>query len=240
MVPAEVFARLGRIRFGDIDFHGVLDLVSELAQRTVPGAGDVSVTLIGPRGAHTAAYTGKLALDLDDRQYARGQGPCIAAAMSGRTVVVPDMMRERRWPEWAEAAVAAGVRSSLAIGLPLHEAVTGALNIYGLAPGVFDEDAVEVSQTFAGFAAAAMTNAHLYDRQVTLTHHMQAAMRSRAVIEQAKGIVMAERRCTAEEAFAVLTKVSQDSNTKVRDVAAALVARTAQPSDRQEAGHGEQ
>jgi AmiR/NasT family two-component response regulator len=61
---------------------------------------------------------------------------------------------------------------------------------------------------------------------------MQAAMDSRAVIEQAKGIVMAERRCTAEEAFGMLVKVSQDSNRKLRDVAAALVARVAEGRNR--------
>jgi AmiR/NasT family two-component response regulator len=61
---------------------------------------------------------------------------------------------------------------------------------------------------------------------------MQAAMESRAVIEQAKGIVMRERRCTADEAFANLVKISQDTNRKLRDVATALVNRTAQPPGR--------
>jgi AmiR/NasT family two-component response regulator len=56
---------------------------------------------------------------------------------------------------------------------------------------------------------------------------MQAAMRSRAVIEQAKGIIMSQRRCTADEAFEILSKISQETNRKVRDVAAALVTRAA-------------
>jgi AmiR/NasT family two-component response regulator len=77
----------------------------------------------------------------------------------------------------------------------------------------------------------ALANAHLYDSTATLARHMQTAMESRAVIEQAKGIVMGERRCTAEEAFAVLVKVSQDSNRKLRDVAAALVERAANQHD---------
>jgi AmiR/NasT family two-component response regulator len=72
-----------------------------------------------------------------------------------------------------------------------------------------------------------MTNAHLYETQRTVAQHMQAAMLSRAVIEQAKGIIMAQRRCTADEAFAILSKISQDTNRKVRDVAASLVAHAA-------------
>jgi AmiR/NasT family two-component response regulator len=104
--------------------------------------------------------------------------------------------------------------------------VRGALNIYGQEPAAFDDDTVLLAQTFAGYAAVALANAHLYHSTASLAQHMQAAMESRAVIEQAKGIIIGERRCTADEAFAVLTKVSQDSNRKVRDVAAALVART--------------
>ena len=69
-----------------------------------------------------------------------------------------------------------------------------------------------------------MANAYLYNAQTTLSRHMEIAMRSRAVIEQAKGIIMGDRRCSADEAFAILTKLSQDTNRKLRDVAAALVA----------------
>jgi AmiR/NasT family two-component response regulator len=74
-----------------------------------------------------------------------------------------------------------------------------------------------------------MSNAHLYDTKANLAQHMQAAMDSRAVIEQAKGIIMGERRCTPDEAFAILSRISQDTNRKVRDVAAALVARATEP-----------
>jgi AmiR/NasT family two-component response regulator len=70
-----------------------------------------------------------------------------------------------------------------------------------------------------------MTNAHLYETQATLTHHMQAAIQGRAMIEQAKGIIMGQRRCTADEAFEILSRTSQDTNREVREVAAALVAR---------------
>jgi len=83
-------------------------------------------------------------------------------------------------------------------------------------------------QTFAGYAAVALANAHLYDTTANLAQQMQAAMDSRAVIEQAKGIIMGDRRCTADEAFAILTRLSQDSNRKLRDIAAALVDRAAE------------
>jgi GAF domain-containing protein len=225
MDPSAAFAELGRMKLGETDLRGVLSRVAELARRTLPGAAEVSVTLVQGRRAHTAVSTGELALRLDERQYEDGKGPCLDASEGKVALSLPDMANEDRWPEWAQIASAAGAGSSLSIGLPIEEQMGGALNVYATKPYAFDDETITLSETFAGFAAVAIANAHLYDATTTLAQHMQAAMESRAVIEQAKGIIMGERRCTAGEAFAVLTTVSQNSNRKVRDVAAALVDR---------------
>ena len=222
--PTDAFARLGRIKLADTDIDNVLKQVADLAQQVIPGAAEVSVTLLRGDDVHTAAFTGDLALILDEWQYEYGHGPCLAAAATGATVSVPDMVGEQRWPDWSARADRAGARSSLSIGLPVDETVTGALNVYASASGAFDDEAITVAESFAGYAAVALANVHLYDTQATLAQHMQAAMEHRAVIEQAKGIIMGQRRCTADEAFAILRKLSQDTNRKVRDVAAALVA----------------
>jgi GAF domain-containing protein len=228
--PIEAFGLLGRIKLGDTDLDGVLSQIAELARRTVPGAAEVSVTLIRSTGAQTAAFTGDLALSLDERQYEQGIGPCLEAADIAGVVSVSDTATDDRWPEWAARARAQGIYSSLSIGLPIRDSVFGALNIYGSKPDTFDDDAVTVAKAFAGYAAVALANAHLYDTTACLAHQLRAAMDSRAVIEQAKGIVMGERRCGPDEAFAILVKVSQDANRKLRDVAAALVDQAAQRS----------
>ncbi|MEU7903357.1 GAF and ANTAR domain-containing protein [Actinoplanes sp. NPDC049118] len=221
---AEAFARLGRIKLSDTDLDGVLATIATLAKRTVPGATEVSVTLVRENRAHTAAFTGELALCLDESQYASGHGPCLDAAADSVMLSVPEIAAECRWPRWTPRALARGARSSLAIGLPILEAVTGALNLYATTPNAFDDDAISVARTFAEYAAVALANANLCDTNATLAQHMRTAMDSRAVIEQAKGIIMADRRCTAEEAFGILSKISQDTNRKLRDVATALVA----------------
>ena len=238
MDPHEAFAELGRIRLADVDIDTLLDKIAQLAKRTIPGASEVSVTLL--RGSHpqTAAFTGELALSLDEKQYERGYGPCMDAAETNTSLMVPATGTEQRWPGWAETAAKAGAHSSLSVGLPVHEQVTGALNIYAVTPDAFDDDAIAIAQTFAGFAAVALANAHLYESQATLAGHMQKAMESRAVIEQAKGIIMADRRCTADQAFAILAKLSQDTNRKLRDVATALVEnahRRSEPKQRNDA-----
>jgi GAF domain-containing protein len=221
--PHEAFAELGSIRLAEIDLDALLDKVAQLAKRTVPGADEVSVTLLHGNTPQTAAFTGELAKDLDEKQYERGYGPCLDAADTSTTQLVPDTSSEQRWPRWARDAEKAGAHSSLSVGLPVHEQVTGALNIYATIPDAFDDDAITIAQTFAGFAAVGLANAHLYETQATLAEHMQKAMENRAVIEQAKGIIMGRRRCTSEQAFAILTKLSQDSNRKLRDIASALV-----------------
>ncbi|MGB2571204.1 GAF and ANTAR domain-containing protein [Micromonospora citrea] len=218
----EAFIQLGTIRHDETPLDAVLDRIVALTRGSIPGACEVSVTLVHGSAANTAAHTGELALRLDQWQYEQGRGPCLDAATTGTVLVVTDMAAESRWPEWARLAYAAGAGSSMSIGLPIQEAVVGALNVYGAQPGAFDE-VTEAAQTFADHAAVALANAQLYENAATLAEQMQAAMHSRAVIEQAKGIVMGQRRCTADEAFRILATVSQNSNRKVREVAEALV-----------------
>lgn len=222
--PADAFAELGRIRLDETSLDDMLRRIAESANRSVPGTRDVSVTLVDGRASRTVVSTGELARDLDEWQYEQQRGPCLDASVSGDSVSVPDMAAEQRWPAWAAMARSAGVGSSLSIGLPIQESVVGALNVYGEVAHAFDPPAIAVAESFAAYAAVALANAHLYDSAATLAEQMQEAMRGRAVIEQAKGIIMGERRCSPEEAFALLSKISQDTNRKVRDVAAALVA----------------
>ena len=230
--PAEAFAQLGRIKLAETDLNGVLQLIAELAKRTVPGAEDTSVTLIRGETAHTTVCTSDFAKKLDEWQYQEGAGPCLDASAGAATLSVPVMSAEDRWPEWAVRAFTAGVQSSLSIGLPVQDTVNGALNIYATKPEAFDAEAIELGQTFAGYAAVALANAHLYDATATLAEQMRTAMESRAVIEQAKGIIMGDQRCTADEAFRILTKMSRDTNRKLRDVAALIVSQAERPPRR--------
>ena len=228
--PTDAFAELGRIDFRETDVATALTKVADLARRSIPGADDVSITLVSAAGAHTAAYTGHPAVTVDEWQYQQGHGPCLAAAAANITVRVPDMAGESRWPDWADRAIDAGVYGSVSVGMPLRESVSGALNVYAREPHAFDGDVVVLAETFAGYAAVAMANAHLYEGDATLVGRTRAWTDRRAVIEQAKGIIMAERRCTADEAFAVLTKLAEYSHRELHDVAAELTTSAAHPT----------
>ncbi|MEH1100512.1 GAF and ANTAR domain-containing protein [Micromonospora sp. CPCC 205561] len=222
--PVDAFAELGRIRLDETSLDEMLDRIMDLAVRSIPGTSRVSVTMLRGQAGRALAFTDEVARQLDEWQYDRGYGPCLDASTSGSPISVPDMADEERWPDWAAQAKGAGVGSSLSIGLPIQAAVVGALNVYSDAAHAFDRDAVTAAEGFAAYAAVALANAHLYESAATLSEQMQTALRSRAVIEQAKGIIMADRRCPPDEAFALLSKLSQETNRKVRDVAQALVA----------------
>jgi GAF domain-containing protein len=222
--PMQAFAELGRIELATTDLQEVLSRVSILAKRTIPGAAEVSVSLLQGKEATTAAFTGPLALHLDEKQYEVGHGPCLDAGRGGETLVIDDMESEDRWPDYTPRAVEQGALSSVSVGLPVQQAVTGALNIYGSRPIAFDQEAIQVAETFASYAAVALANAHLYQSTATLATQMQEAMASRAVIEQAKGIVAAQEKCTTEDAFVFISKRSQRTNRKLRDVAAEIVS----------------
>ena len=221
-----VFAELGRMKLGERDLQAVLVRVAELARQTLPGTAGASVTLVESDRAFTAAFAGQLALDLDETQYQEGFGPCLEVAQSAGIVTVPDMAAETRWPAFARQALAVGVRSSLSVALPFQEAVLGALNIYATHP-LFDQDAIELARTFAGYAAVAIANARLYQNTATLAENMRRAMETRAVIEQAKGILVALHHCSPERAFELLSRLSQSTHRKLRDCAADLVSSTA-------------
>ena len=225
--PQHAFEELARVTLADHSLESVMQKVAELARRTVPGAAETSVTLVQGGRASSVAYTGRLALDLDERQYEHGHGPCLSCIDGGEPVHVESTRSDERWPDWARAAAERGAGSSLSIPVPVQREVAAAVNIYATDEQAFDQTSVEIAGTFAAYAGVAMANMHLYEAQGRVAEQLQAAMQSRAVIEQAKGVVMAERRCRADEAFDVLVRLSQESNRKLRDVAQAVVDQAA-------------
>jgi GAF domain-containing protein len=219
----EAFVELGTIVLGERPLPQILEQVVHVAARMFSGPIEASITLVAGDSPSTVAFTGDLAIALDERQYEAERGPCLDAAASGETLRVTNLSDDGRWPSYARAAVERGIHSSLSVPLPVQRNVTGALNFYSTNPEGFNEEEVELAQTFAAHAAVAVANAHLYETTATLAEQMRQAMVTRAVIEQAKGIVMAERKCSAADAFDALVRLSQETHMKLRDVAQQLV-----------------
>jgi len=223
-VKRTVLSSLLGIRLGETSLDEVLNRIARISQEALEGVDDVSITLVRGDKPYTVAYTGQLALDADELQYERGHGPCIDAGLSGTVLLVPDMEEETRWPDYATAVVPRGVRASVSIPLPLQTELVGALNCYSKTPNTFT-DVIDLGSELAAYVAVAAANAYTQAESARLAEDMVAAMRSRAVIEQAKGMIMVQNRCDAEKAFEILRQASMGRNVKLRDVAIDMVTR---------------
>jgi GAF domain-containing protein len=218
---------LSRVVLVERGLDEVLDEVTGIARRGIPGAESTSITLVrGDRG-FTAAHAGEMALAADELQYQEDSGPCLDAGRGGVVLRVDDMRTETRWPSYVARVAEQGVRSSLSIPLPFQGASIGALNNYSTEPSAFaSPESLEAALEVAEVVAIAVANATAHAELGEQARHMRAAMQSRAVIEQAKGVLMAQRRIDAEQAFEVLRDASQRYNRKLRDIAAGIVAST--------------
>jgi GAF domain-containing protein len=218
------FEELGRTSLPTSSTQTVLQKVADLSKRVLPGSIEVSVTLLSQDKATTAVYTGTLARDLDESQYGRGYGPCLEAAAGGQLIELADARTEQRWPDYARACVERGSLSSLSVPLPIQQHVSGALNIYAHEARAFGSDEVQQLATrFAAYAGVGVANMQAFEDARGMAAHLQAAMDSRATIEQAKGILMERFKVTSDQAFRMLAQASMTRNRKLRDVADTLV-----------------
>jgi GAF domain-containing protein len=223
LAPEVALGQLGRIRLTDHSMRSLLAEVVHLVQRTLPGRTEASVSLLSGDGAFTAATSGQLAETLDAVQYDGGRGPCLEAAREGHPVEIADMRSDARWPGFAERAVADGCLSSLSLPLPVHEKVSGSINVYARDPAAFDDPSRAFALRFSSYAAVVAGNMLVYESALDRAQNLEAALQSRAVIDQAKGVLMERFKITPDEAFRVLVRVSQDTNAKLRDVAQRFV-----------------
>lgn len=217
----QAFRRLTGLRLRHETMHSALNEVVNLTKSTLPGASEVSVSWVAKDRADTVVSTGRLATDLDKSQYERGYGPCLAAARERQVMHIEDSATETRWGDYTREAIQHGALSSVSVPLALEEApmVTAALNIYSTQAHAFDDDRLAAAITWGHYAESMLANMYAYDRARELVKQLATALETRSVIDQAKGIIMCDRACPADEAFDLLVAASERTNRKLRLVA---------------------
>jgi GAF domain-containing protein len=222
---AEVLEYLGRPSGREQPMEEALQRVTELARTVLPGNPEASVTLVVREHPSTVVATGSLAVELDEDQYERGSGPCLHAAATRQTADVPDTRSETRWPDYARRAAEHGALSSLSVPLLIDAPqVSGALNLYARRPNGFDEGSRSTATRFGHYAAVTAGNLSRYRRAVERADRLEAALASRAVIEQARGMLMERHGVTADGAFRILARASMHTHSTVRRLAEHLVS----------------
>lgn len=208
----------------DIQEHPPADIDAALTELTesgvsyIPAAQHGGITIATREGKlHTAAATSEIAVLLDKIQQRCAEGPCLTAAWEQHITKIDDVETDQRWPAYCrDAREETPIRSIMAFQLYADHRTMGALNYYSEQPYAFDADAIEAGLIVATHTALAW-NLLRRDEQ------FRSALASRDIIGQAKGMVMERFKIDAVQAFEVLKRLSQSSNTPLVDIARGII-----------------
>jgi GAF domain-containing protein len=223
-------ASLTRYFVGNQTLGETLHDAARFTIQAVPRTDHVGITLLVDGKLKTSVFTHPEVPDIDQAQYRTGDGPCIDAYRTATPYLIRSTLEPGRWQEFRDSAARHGVLSTLSLPLMAHDGAIGALNMYAEVEDAFSEEDQRVAELFATQAAFVLANAQAYWDARTLSENLDEAMKSRAVIEQAKGIIISTMGCDADEAIRVLVEQSQSQNIKLREIAAELVRNAARQS----------
>jgi hypothetical protein len=221
---------VGRVQDLLLDTQDVQDFLEELARYSAERmSGPYSeiycgITLLRHRSAATVASSSEHAQAVDEIQYQFGDGPCLRSCREGVIVHVPDFELDTEFPDYNDTVLKNGIRSVLAVPfeLPGADARAG-LNLYSEKPNVFDASAVESAISYVRQASKGLRLAVLLAQRNDNADNLKRAMESRTIIDTAVGIIIAQNRCSQEDAINLIKSASSTRNLKLRDVAAAIV-----------------
>jgi hypothetical protein len=213
----------------DVRLNRLLNLILETAVEAL-GFSAATITVRQRTEMSTVGATDQRLIELDDAQYQAG-GPCVQTLDDPDPVLLRDVAeRGETWQHYADTAAHLGVQSSLSLHIPTDSPeVAASLNLYSREVLDLEDRQLRSAETYAAQLAATLQSVDAYRATANLARNMAEAMRSRAVIEQAKGILMADERISDEQAFERLVALSQHSNVKVREVARRLVDERSRP-----------
>jgi GAF domain-containing protein len=197
--------------------------LTDLGVELVPGCTAAAVTIAAGSHALTFAASDPHIEELHRLQFDANEGPVVESLLHNEPRRVDDIAGESRWPAFCRAAAKAGLGSCLVLPLRTDRRPAGAVALYGQERHVFQGAAHDIALTFAAQGGTAVHNAAQYRECRRMIDNLHIALESRATIEQAKGILHAEFDVPPEEAFQLLSRVSQNTNRKVREICADLV-----------------
>lgn len=213
----EQFANAARILQDEQDLQHTRDRGVRLALDFIHGCDDVGLSVAHrDKRVDTLAATSEKVRWADALQYELDDGPYLESIWQHQRLSSPDIARDDRWPTWGARVAQTGMRSLLAFQLFTHRDGLRALNLYSARTHGFTGEDLEEASALATHVAVALSTA-------LEVHNLHAAVSSRTAIGRAEGILMERFELTPAQAFAVLRRVSQDTNSKLHDVADQLV-----------------
>ncbi|MFC9434654.1 ANTAR domain-containing protein [Nocardia sp. NPDC057030] len=197
--------------------------IADTVTRMLPDHPMTGITLARGGGTIVGGSSGAHAMLVEEARFSEGYDPCLQAMDTAQLVSVPDVAMEHRWGGYSTRMLAYGIKSVYAQPLSVNGEALGALSLYSTRPNGFTDRARQSATLTAEHIGTLLTVAADTAQQVKLTEQLRATLASRSTIDQALGIVMAERRCDRDAAFEVLRDRSQRSNVRVADLAAEII-----------------
>lgn len=215
---AERMSKAARELQAEPDPQATMEAAVWLAAANVRGCDGAAITMAERRGRiDTPAYTDDVSLGGDLLQYELSEGPCLDALWEERVVHSADVGTDPRWPNWGPRFVSEyGVNSVLCFQLFTREESLGALNLYSRSRAAFDSQDRDDGLALAAHIAVAISAAQTEEQ-------LSRALDSRSLISQSVGILMERYQLNSTAAFEVLSRVSSESNVKIRDIARELI-----------------
>jgi GAF domain-containing protein len=217
-----------------VDEFDVVDLLTLLADRCVEAL-DVAaagIMLAGPDGAlRVMASSSEAMRVLELFEVQSQEGPCLDCYHTAQPVLNQDLATAAsRWPRFASEAVEAGFQSVQALPLRLRGTVIGALNLFHTDTSAMDQDDVDVAQAFADIATIAILQHRAVREGQVVNEHLNHALNSRIVIEQAKGMVAEREGLDMEQSFSMLRDHARNHNLRLAELAGLVISGTVAPS----------
>jgi GAF domain-containing protein len=217
-----------------VDDYDVVDLLTGLTGKCVNllGVSAAGVMLTHPSGRPGLVASSSEAMRLLELFELQAQeGPCLDAIRTGEgvgpEVLVPG---SRQWPSFTAEALEVGFQSVTALPLRYRDVVLGALNLLSTTPDTMAEADRIVARAFADLAAVSIVHHRSNVEAIRLNEQLSAALTSRVVIEQAKGVLAERAGVDLAEAFARMRHYARNHNHRLTDVAEAAVAGTLDPT----------
>jgi hypothetical protein len=206
-----------------------------LVSRQVPGcSGATSAVWRDDEPVVRAASHPDLA-ELFELQLTADSAPWLDALASNGPVSCLDTLEEERWPGFAAAALARGVRCCVTLAQRSGEqALT--LTMFGARPRSLDPDQLPLAELLVAFGGAVMGNADAYDGVQRTVLRLRDSVESGALLDQARGVLMHARGCTAAEALTQLGAMATAQHITMTEVAQQIIA--SQGAETPEAGAG--
>jgi GAF domain-containing protein len=222
---ARALVELTALPLHQAETREILNATARICKEGLGEGFQISLCAGPPSEPDLVASSDRLAQQMDGAQMLAGEGPCHQAWETSEQVVSPDIHADERWPGLRRQLDSMPVKSAVAAPVRVGAKQAGELNVYSLQHDVTDPELLKLVDLLSTAVAAVLNEIGAKADLETLATQLRTALESRATIEQAKGMVMTTMGCGPDAAFEYLSKISKDTNVKVRQVAADMVAR---------------